>query len=80
MGFVAPEKLEALNDAGLTRAIGVLFSAVAQGGGAQVSTYKRSVPSLRVTHTYSLTNFIVDFVASSRVLERSWASASRMKS
>jgi hypothetical protein len=32
---VAPEKLEALNDAGLTRAIGVLFSAVAQGGGAQ---------------------------------------------
>ena len=28
-------KLEALNDSGLTRAIGTLFSAVAQGGGAK---------------------------------------------
>ena len=34
MGFVPPEKLPALNDAGLTRAIGTLFAAVAQGGGA----------------------------------------------
>ena len=34
MGFVPPEKIGALNDAGLTRAIGVLFAASAQGGGA----------------------------------------------
>ena len=34
MGFVPPEKINALNDAKLTRAIGVLFEAAAAGGGA----------------------------------------------
>ena len=34
MGFVAPEKMAALNDEGLTNAIATLFSALAAGGGA----------------------------------------------
>jgi len=35
MGFVAPDKVAALNDSGLTRSVGILFSALAKGGGAK---------------------------------------------
>ena len=35
MGFVPPDKVAALNDVGLTRSVGILFSALANGGGAK---------------------------------------------
>ena len=41
MGFVPPEKINALNDAKLTRAIGVLFEAAAAGGGDRTTERMR---------------------------------------
>jgi len=35
MGFIPPGKREAMEDAGVARALGLLFSALARGGGAQ---------------------------------------------